>query len=223
MKAVIIVAGGSGQRMNAHIPKQFLELNHRPILMHTIEAFYRFDNAIKIVLVLPESQINFWKELCVKYNFEPSHTIQVGGESRFASVKKGLRHIPNNCTVAVHDGVRPLVSQSTIKRCFEMAEQCGSAVPVIESVNSIREITDWGSESKDRNKYKIVQTPQVFAASLLHKAYLQPFTEFFTDDASVVEMMGEKISLTKGNEENIKITTATDLAIAHVLIELQSE
>lgn len=218
MNAVIIVAGGSGMRMNAPIPKQFLELGGKPILMHTIEAFFRFDNEMKIVVVLPESQLEFWKALCEKYNFNLPHIIQIGGENRFSSVKNGLQHIPHECTVAVQDGVRPLVSQDTIKRCFATAQKHQSAVPVIDSVNSIREMTENGSVARDRSKYKLVQTPQVFSAALLHKAYLQPFNELFTDDASLVEHLGEKITLTEGNAENIKITTATDLAIAEILL-----
>lgn len=210
----IIVAGGKGERMNVDIPKQFLEIHGKPILMYTLEVFYRFDATMKLILVLPEVQIDFWKELCVKYNFNIIHQIVSGGQTRFHSVKNGLEAVNVPSLVAVHDGVRPLVSIETIERCFEGAEKFNAAIPVIDLVDSIRQLTETGSQSLDRNVYKLVQTPQIFDAELLKKAYEQDFSPLFTDDASVVEALGIKIQLVEGNRENIKITTEFDLKIA---------
>ena len=213
-KIAIIVAGGKGERMNADIPKQFLEIKGKPILMHTLEVFHRFDNTMQLILVLPEVQINFWKELCTKHIFWLDHQIAAGGQTRFHSVKNGLEVVNSPALVAVHDGVRPLVSNETIARCFEAAEQFEAAIPVVGLVDSIRQITGESSQSIDRNAYKLVQTPQVFDAELLKKAYEQDFSSLFTDDASVVEALGTKIQLVEGNRENIKITTEFDLKIA---------
>ena len=219
-KTVIIVAGGKGERMNTVVPKQFLELKGRPILMHTLEVFRRFDPEIQIVLVLPSEQIEFWKSLCKKYAFALTHTIECGGPTRFHSVKNGLAAVSISSLIAVHDGVRPLVSVETISACFETALKYGTAVPVIDAIDSIREITDDGSRTVDRTKYKYVQTPQVFDVQLLKRAYEQEASECFTDDASVVEAFGAKIHLVAGNCENIKITTETDLIIADQLLKL---
>jgi len=213
-KIAIIVAGGKGKRMNADIPKQFLEIQGKPILMHTLEAFHRFDYTMQLILVLPEVQINFWKELCIKHNFRLEHQIAPGGQTRFHSVKNGLEAVNSPALVAVHDGVRPLVSAETIARCFEAAEQFDAVIPVVDLVDSIRQITRESSQSVDRNDYKLVQTPQVFDAELLKNAYKQDFSKLFTDDASVVESLGAKIQLVEGNRENIKITTEFDLKIA---------
>jgi len=214
----IIVAGGKGERMQTDIPKQFIEIQGKPILMHTIEAFTRFDVTMQIILVLPLSQIDFWKELCIKHDFKVIHQIVVGGKTRFESVRNGLTAVKSPVCVAVHDGVRPLVSTETIARCFDVAEQFGNAIPVVDLVDSIRQTTKNGSISVDRKAYKLVQTPQVFDADLLKNAYEQDFSEFFTDDASVVENLGTMINLVDGNRENIKITTSFDLLLAEVLI-----
>jgi len=210
----LIVAGGKGERMNADIPKQFIEIQGKPILMHTLEVFYRFDASMKLILVLPEVQIDFWKELCVKYNFNIIHQIVAGGQTRFHSVKNGLEAVTVPSLVAVHDGVRPLVSIETIGRSFDAAEKHKTAIPVIDLVDSIRQLTETGSQSLDRNVYKLVQTPQIFDTELLKKAYEQDFSPLFTDDASVVEALGVKIQLVEGNRENIKVTTEFDLKIA---------
>ncbi|MEI8084627.1 MAG: 2-C-methyl-D-erythritol 4-phosphate cytidylyltransferase [Paludibacter sp.] len=217
-KMTIIVAGGKGERMQTDIPKQFIEIQGKPILMHTIEAFTRFDVTMQIILVLPLSQIDFWKELCIKHDFKVIHQIVVGGKTRFESVRNGLTAVKSPVCVAVHDGVRPLVSTETIARCFDVAEQFGNAIPVVDLVDSIRQTTKNGSISVDRKAYKLVQTPQVFDADLLKNAYEQDFSEFFTDDASVVENLGTMINLVDGNRENIKITTSFDLLLAEVLI-----
>ena len=217
-KIAIIVAGGKGERMNADIPKQFLEIQGKPILIHTLEVFHNFDADMKLILVLPEVQIGFWKELCAKHNFTLQHQIVEGAQTRFHSVKNGLEIVKSPALVAVHDGVRPLVSTDTIRRCFETAEKYDAAIPVIDLVESIRQLTETGSQSVDRNAYKLVQTPQIFDAKLLRKAYEQEFSTHFTDDASVVEALGTNIQLVEGNRENIKITTEFDLKIAESLM-----
>lgn len=217
-KIAIIVAGGKGERMNADIPKQFLEIHGKPILMHTLDVFHRFDTSMQLVLVLPAVQIEFWKELCKKHGFTLPHRIIEGGNARFYSVKNGLEAVNEPALVAVHDGVRPLVSIETIRRCFEVAEKLNAAIPVVDLVDSIRQITNNTSKSVDRSAYKLVQTPQIFDAALLKKAYEQEFSSLFTDDASVVEALGEKIQLVEGNRENIKITTEFDLKIAETLM-----
>ena len=218
-KVVIIVAGGKGERMKAVVPKQFLEIKGRPILMHTLEVFHNFDPEIQIVLVLPADQIDVWKSLCKKHAFTLTHTIECGGSTRFHSVKNGLTAVSIPSLVAVHDGVRPLVSVETISACFDAASEYGTAVPVIDAIDSIRKITENGSVSVNRSEYKFVQTPQVFDGELLIKAYRQEFSENFTDDASVVEAMGAKMHLVTGNRENIKITTEMDLILANQLMK----
>ena len=214
----IIVAGGKGERMNADIPKQFLEIQGKPILMHTLEVFNRFDAGMKLILVLPEVQIIFWKKLCEKHNFRLAHQIVIGGKTRFDSVKNGLKTVKFPATIAVHDGVRPLVNIETITRCFEAAKKYDTAIPVVDLVDSIRQLTENDSKSVDRNAYKLVQTPQVFDAELLKRAYKQDFSALFTDDASVVEALGIKIQLVEGNRENIKITTEFDLKMAESIM-----
>jgi len=217
-KIAIIVAGGKGTRMQADIPKQFIEIHGKPVLMHTLEAFHRYDDSIQLILVLPASQLNAWKKLCLKHAFLLPHQIVSGGETRYNSVLNGLSQIKTPALIAVHDGVRPFVSNGTIKRCFDEAEKHGSAIPVIDIVDSIRQITKTGSQSVDRTNYKLVQTPQVFDSEILKKAYEQDFSTLFTDDASVVEALGLKITLVEGNRENIKITTAFDLILAETVI-----
>ena len=213
-KVAIIVAGGSGSRMNAGIPKQFIQIAGLPILMHTLKKFWNFDNSLRIITVLPEDHIRFWKRLCKDYRFAIPHEIRKGGETRFNSVKNGLRGIKPGCLVAVHDGVRPLVSRYTIKRCYAMAEKKGTAIPVIDVSESVRIVKDNNHKMADRNEIKLVQTPQVFKSELLIKAFKQPYDPAFTDDASVVESKGFKIHLAEGNIENIKITTKNDLIVA---------
>ena len=217
-KIAIIVAGGKGTRMQADIPKQFIEIHGKPVLMHTLEAFHRYDDSIQLILVLPASQLNAWKKLCLKHAFLLPHQIVSGGETRYNSVLNGLAQIKTPALIAVHDGVRPFVSNGTIKRCFDEAEKHGSAIPVIDIVDSIRQIKKTGSQSVDRSNYKLVQTPQVFDSEILKKAYEQDFSTLFTDDASVVEALGLKITLVEGNRENIKITTAFDLVLAETVL-----
>jgi len=219
----IIVAGGTGQRMGATIPKQFLEIKKEVILMKSIRAFYLFDNDIHIIVALPEDQMDYWQSLCKKNNFEIKHTLVKGGETRFFSVKNALNTITEDGIVAIHDGVRPLVSQETIERVFEIASINENAVPYIDIVDSVREVGLNYNSAVDRNKVKLIQTPQAFRCKLIQQAYNQPWGESFTDDASVFERMGKKINLVPGNRENIKITTQVDLILAEALSGYWSE
>ena len=216
-KHIVIVAGGKGLRMGGDIPKQFLPVCGKPVLMRTLEAFHTFDAAIHIVLVLPVSQQAYWKELCREYQFELSHEIADGGETRFHSVKNGLALVEGDGLVGVHDGVRPFVSQEVIARCYEEAARCKAVIPVIDVVETVRHLTEEGSETVPRDRYKLVQTPQVFDVALLRRAYQQEYTDLFTDDASVVEALGEKVCLVMGNRENVKLTTPFDLKLAEML------
>ena len=214
---VIIVAGGKGLRMGGDIPKQFVEIKGLPVLMHTINRFHSFDSSIDIIVALPVDQQDYWKELCSKYKFEIPHTIVDGGDTRFHSVKNGLDQVSGEGVVAVHDGVRPFVSDEVLKRCFSMAQEKEAVVPVIDVFETIRHIADGMSNTVPRDEYKLVQTPQVFLINLLKKAYSQPYVPSFTDDASVVEAMGHKVTLVEGNRENIKLTTPFDLKLAELL------
>ena len=216
---VLIVAGGKGLRMGSDLPKQFLPIGGKPVLMHTIEAFHHFDRTMKIILVLPQEQQTYWQELCAKHSFVIEHTVVDGGETRFHSVKNGLACV-NSGLVGVHDGVRPFVSPEVIKRCYELAAIKKAVIPVIDVVETVRHITETGSETVSRNDYKLVQTPQVFDAELLKQAYAQEYTPFFTDDASVVEAMGIPVCLVEGNRENIKITTPFDLKISSAMVNV---
>ena len=215
---VVIVAGGSGKRMGAEIPKQFLEVAGRPVLMHTIERFRAFDEKIEIVTVLPENQLRHWCELQNKYSFQIPQTLVKGGSSRFYSVKNGLEFVNAPGLVAIHDGVRPFVSLDTIKRCFDMAAEKGNAIPVISPADSLRMLNDSGSTPVDRRKVRQVQTPQVFRVELIRQAYMQNYNHEFTDDATVFEMNGGAINLVDGNRENIKITNPEDLLISKALL-----
>lgn len=214
----IIVAGGSGQRMKSFTPKQFIELSGKPILMHTIEKFYSFDQTMPIIVVLPADHIPTWDELCRKFRFTTPHQVKAGGETRFHSVKNGLAKIPDKGLVAIHDGVRPLVSYDTMARCFENATRYGNAIPCMPIFETVRLETPDGNKTVDRSLLKSIQTPQVFSIPLLKKAFNQPFDPAFTDDASVLERTGEKIQLVEGNRENIKITEPIDLIFAESIM-----
>lgn len=216
-RAAIIVAGGSGTRMGSAVPKQFLLVAGKPILQHTLEVFHRFDENMFLVLVLPHHQIAYWEDLCCQYAFSVPYVVAEGGETRFHSVKNGLALVPEDVEyIGVHDGVRPLVSMDTLKRCF--SGEAKAIVPVVDLNDSIRCLYDGGSQSVDRSKYKAVQTPQVFHRECILSAYNQPYEAVFTDDASVVEKAGYPIELTVGNRENIKITTPLDLRLAEWLL-----
>ena len=213
---IIIVAGGKGLRMGGDLPKQFIPLQGKPVLMHTLEAFYKWDSTAGLLLVIPEEHESYWKMLCKELNFKIPHRVVYGGETRFHSVRNGLREAEEDQLIAVHDGVRPFVSGDVISSCFAMAEIYGAAVPVVPMIESVREVSGSESRTFDRNRLCIVQTPQVFQADILRRAYEQPFDERFTDDASLVEALGHKIRLVDGNRENIKITTPIDLRYAEI-------
>lgn len=262
-KYCIIVAGGSGRRMKSAVPKQFLLLGGRPVLMHTAERFHSFDASVEIILVLPAEHHALWKRLCAEHSFAVSHSVVAGGEERFHSVKAGLesvaasagygpvgkasasagsagavsgsvaginsgREMPGNASetsgqagsdflVAIHDGVRPLVSHDTIWRCFADAEEFGNAIPFIEPADSVRILAGDNSRPVARTEVRLIQTPQVFRGSVIINAYRREYDPSFTDDATVAEASGVKIHLTHGNRENIKITTPEDLAVAETL------
>jgi 2-C-methyl-D-erythritol 4-phosphate cytidylyltransferase len=216
---VVIVAGGSGKRMGAEVPKQFLELAGRPVLMHTIERFKNFSESIEIITVLPENQLRHWLDLQKQYSFTVPQTIVKGGSTRFHSVRNGLKFVNVPGIVAIHDGVRPFVSIDTIRRCFSTAEKLGNAIPTISPIESLRIVTESGSRPVDRFHVKQIQTPQVFSAELIKKAYLQEYKPEYSDDATVLENTGEKINLVEGNRENIKITNPEDLIISKALME----
>lgn len=216
-KSVVIVAGGAGKRMGSEIPKQFLLIGKKPLLMHTILKFYHTFRDIKIVVVLPFDQIETWNRIISEHRFIIPHQVTAGGEERFYSVKNGLKMVDEHGLVAIHDGVRPLVSESVIRQCFEAAGSYGGAIPVIKPSESIREISEGGSCPLDRERYRLVQTPQTFKSALIKKAYEQPFESRFTDDATVYEADGNKITLVEGNPENIKITSPADLELAKAL------
>lgn len=205
-------------RMGKDLPKQFLPIDGTPILMHTLQAFYDYDPSMTLIVVLPSDQQAYWSKLCGDHHFTIPHVVVKGGETRFHSVKNGLSCIKGEGLVAVHDGVRPFVHCDTIDRCFAAAQESGAAVPVVEVVDSLRKVEEEESKAVSRREYRIVQTPQVFDISLLKEAYKQPYTVDFTDDASVVEAYGRKISLVEGNRENIKITSPFDLIIAEAFL-----
>lgn len=217
-KYALIVAGGSGSRMGGEIPKQFLELSGKPVLMHSIERFVAFDSLIEIIVVIPAAYLDYWEGLKEKFRFSIRHSTLAGGSSRFFSVRNGLVNVEDNSLVAIHDGVRPLVSTMTIGRCFEKAEKSGNAVPVIKPADSIRMETTQGNMPVDRHLLRIIQTPQVFLSDIIKKAYTQEFSTEFTDDAMLLEKLGEKINLVEGNRENIKITNPEDLIVAAALL-----
>ncbi|HEX2967997.1 MAG TPA: 2-C-methyl-D-erythritol 4-phosphate cytidylyltransferase [Bacteroidales bacterium] len=214
----LIVAGGSGKRMGSEIPKQFLELGGRPLLMHTIERFSQYNPDIEFITVLPENQIRRWIELQKKYDFKIIQTMVKGGESRFHSVKNGLEFVDIPGLVAIHDGVRPFVSIDTIKRCFDTAALLGNAVPVIPPSDTLRLMEDGVSSPLNRSHVRLVQTPQVFNTELIKDAYKQDYYPGFTDDAMVLERKGIRINLVDGNRENIKITNPEDMLISNAFL-----
>ena len=216
----IIVAGGKGLRMGGELPKQFIPIKGRPVLMRTRDTFHACDESIQIILVLPRDHQDYWRELCAQYQFAVPHRIADGGATRFHSVQNGLSLVDApEALVAVHDGVRPFVSHEVISRCYAEAEARGAVVPVIPVVETVRQLVGEGSVTVDRNAYRLVQTPQTFRATLLRRAYEQPYTDAFTDDASVVEALGEAVTLVDGNRENIKLTTPFDLIVAKALVD----
>ncbi len=220
MDYVIIVAGGKGLRMGSDIPKQFLPIGGKPVLMRTLERFREYSSDLQIILVLPEAQQDYWRELCEKYHFEVSYLLANGGQTRFHSVQNGLSLIPDDAegVVGVHDGVRPFPSLEVIRNCYTTARAKKAVIPVIPVVETVRHLEGENSRTVPRGDYRLVQTPQTFDIQLLKAANRQPYNDGFTDDASVVESYGHTITLVEGNRENIKITTPYDMKIAEVLI-----
>lgn len=206
--------------MKCSIPKQFLEINNKPILLHTVQKMHQSLDDSEIILVLPKAEFKNWENICQKHKFNISHKLVEGGNTRFESVKNGLKKIKESSVIAIHDGVRPLVNKNVVKQCMLIAKDKGSAVPVIKVDDSLRKKTLNGSISVNRNEFLIVQTPQCFKSEIILKAYQQNFNNKFTDDASVVEDLGLEIQLVKGNKENIKITTPEDLKKAKFYFEL---
>jgi 2-C-methyl-D-erythritol 4-phosphate cytidylyltransferase len=218
MNALVVVAGGSGQRMGSAVPKQYLDLQGKPVIIRTLERFYLYDPRIKIVVVLAKNHLKFWEKICSSSEAAMGSKVVTGGENRYDSVKNGLKEIPDGCIVGIHDAVRPLVSLETIGRCYRAAAESGSGIPVIEIQDSVRLITESGSENLERANLRKVQTPQVFKSELIREAYEHGFAPSVTDDASVYESHHGIPTLVAGNPENIKITKAADLTLASLII-----
>jgi 2-C-methyl-D-erythritol 4-phosphate cytidylyltransferase len=220
MDYIIIVAGGKGLRMGSDIPKQFLPIGGKPVLMRTLERFREYSPTLQIILVLPQAQQEYWNQLCKDYDFKVEYVLADGGETRFHSVQNGLAKIPDDAegVVGIHDGVRPFPSIDVIRNCYETARTAKAVIPVISVVETVRHLQGDTSVTVPRSDYRLVQTPQTFDIQLLKAANKQPYNDGFTDDASVVEAFGFNITLVEGNRENIKITTPYDLKIAEVLI-----
>jgi 2-C-methyl-D-erythritol 4-phosphate cytidylyltransferase len=218
-KTVIILAGGNGNRMNAQIPKQFLPLAGKPVLMHTILAFYHFERSINIVLVIPFAHVETWNRLCSRHRFIIPHSVVNGGDERFFSVQNGLNSVAGEGIIALHDGVRPLVSKQVIENCFATAQLKGSAIPAVRPSESVRILKENESEICDRNNVLLIQTPQTFDAERIKIAYQTEYMPQFTDDATVYEADGNKIEIVDGNPENIKITNPSDLFFAETIIK----
>ncbi len=218
MDYIIIVAGGKGLRMGSEIPKQFLPIGGKPVLMRTLERFREYSKELQMILVLPKAQQDYWHQLCEGYHFNVEYMLADGGETRFHSVQNGLALVPNDSegVVGVHDGVRPFPSVDVIRNCYETARSVKAAIPVVPVVETLRHIT---KGTKPRGEYRLVQTPQCFDIQLLKAANKQPYNDGFTDDASVVEAFGFDVTLVEGNRENIKITTPFDMTIAEALLQ----
>lgn len=220
-KAAVIVGGGMGKRFGASIPKQFLLLKGKPVLMYSLEAFYACDTQTEIVLVLPKDYHNHWKTLCHDHHFTLPHKTVSGGEERFHSVKNGLQAVETQGVIAIHDAVRPLIKPAWLSHLFLVAEKQGNAVPACRAVESVRLKENQTTRAINRNNVFLIQTPQCFQKQILEKAYNQPRSELFTDDASVVEAAGYGIHLEEGDPRNIKITTPDDIAIAELFMTLR--
>ena len=220
---LIVVAGGKGVRMGGDVPKQFRLLNGKPLVMATIENLYAMDVTMRIILVLPKEQLEYWDELCSEYEFKVPVKVVAGGTTRFHSVQNGLAAIDDTdeALVGIHDGVRPFLAMKVFDELFREAAINGAVVPVVAVNDSMRRFIggEGATEPGPRDRYRLVQTPQVFKLSLLRKAYEQLYVEEFTDDASVVEKMGEFVHVVEGNRENIKITTPFDFVLAKAIVE----
>lgn len=214
------MAAGSGSRMGGELPKQYLELRNKPVLIHTLERFLNFDTKLKVVVVLAPAHRELWDRMAASYEIARGLTLAPGGASRYDSVKNGLNHVDQASLVGIHDAVRPLVSQDTLARCYDAALRKGSGIPVLEMDESVRKLDKKGGSSHmDRSSLKRVQTPQVFRSERIKQAYQQPYSDAFTDDASVYETIYGAPTLVEGNRENIKITTPVDMQLAQLLID----
>ena len=222
-RGVIIVAGGSGRRMGGALPKQFMMLDNEPILARSINRMHEALPAAEIVVVLPEEHVELWKNIAARFDVA-RHKIALGGKERFHSVKNGLEALSDEvCIVGIHDAVRPLASKKLVIKLFLEAENNTAVIPVVAPIDSYRIVEGDDSRIIDRSALRMVQTPQVFQAKALRKAYEQPFSTTFTDDASVMEAAGHKVTLVEGERENIKITTPSDMLIAEAIINAESE
>ena len=219
-KAAVLVAGGKGMRMGTSLPKQYLPLAGKPVLMHTLEKFFSADPSLHLILVLPKDDFEYWRSLCDNHNFTLPHELVPGGESRFQSVKNGLMALPfTEGLVAIHDGVRPFVTELVIQSSFEEAAKSGSAIPVVPLKDSIRKVNAGGESTfQERKDYRLVQTPQTFQVEQLMQAFAVEELDIFTDDATVYEYQGWAVTLIEGNAENIKLTTPEDLVFAEFLM-----
>jgi len=219
-KAAVLVAGGKGMRMGTSLPKQYLPLAGKPVLMHTLEKFFSADPSLHLILVLPKDDFEYWRSLCDNHNFTLPHELVPGGESRFQSVKNGLMALPfTEGLVAIHDGVRPFVTELVIQSSFEQAAKSGSAIPVVPLKDSIRKVNAGGESTfQERKDYRLVQTPQTFQVEQLMQAFAVEELGIFTDDATVYEHQGWAVTLIEGNAENIKLTTPEDLVFAEFLM-----
>lgn len=215
----IIVAGGSGTRMQSKVPKQFLLLNGLPVLMYTLQAFYKCQPQPSLILVLPQNYHTYWTRLCADHQFQLPHQLVSGGDSRYQSVKNALNFIEEDALVAIHDAVRPLIDIVIIEETYKQAAKLGAVVTAVKSRDSIRQVKDNYTQSLLRDEIYLVQTPQTFKAALLKEAYEQPYHHGFTDDASVVEQAGHTISIVEGSYQNFKITFPEDIAIAELLLK----
>lgn len=219
----LIVAGGKGTRIKSKLPKQFLELNGKPILLHTVEAFIRYSKNIPIILVLPEDDFPIWRSICARFHFDRPILLQMGGETRFQSVKRGLDLINGDGLVAIHDGVRPLVSEDIIAASFHLAAVHKTAVAAVRLKESIRMTDIDATKAVDRSHFRLIQTPQTFDINLIKQAYQIKEEVSLTDDASVAEKSGHSISLFEGSYRNIKITTEEDLIVAEAFLHSKFE
>lgn len=219
---LILAAAGNGSRMNNEIPKQYIEINGKPMIVWTLEAFKLFIEIDQIIIVISKFHEQYWDEITKYYPQFKKCKVTFGGPTRFHSIKSGLKYVPINTLVAIHDAARPMVNKKTIEDCFKVTENKGNAIPVISCNESLRQKTGNHNKWINRDEIKIVQTPQIFKSEILKDAYQLTYDEFFTDDASIVEKYGMNINLTEGNPENIKVTTNFDLRLASLILSSSS-
>ncbi len=215
---IILVAGGKGLRLESETPKQFHLVDGRPLVMHTFDAFSAFYGKAEFLLVLPELEIGRWRHLCADYDFSVAHQIVEGGPTRYHSVKNALAYVSDKSLVFIHDAVRPLVTGKTIKDCQQVATIHGTAIPVAELTDSLRQVENGISKALARDNFRVVQTPQVFRSEIIKKAYLQSYRDDFSDDAAVVESTGLPLHLVEGSADNIKVTRPGDIGYVEAVL-----